>query len=183
MAEITIRVSDRVLKIAGAVLALALVSWIFSQLWESGFFRAKYHLKMYVSEADSLSVGSPVRVAGIKVGNVQAKNLAQMSTNPTQRILLDLRIEKRHQNLIRADSSARLVGEGLLGNEYVDVTRGFNGAPLTDGEEITSIPIKKLTSQEFWDTVAKVAECMKETKESISGATFPPATDPPKHAP
>lgn len=52
MAEITIRLSDKMLKISAAVVALILVSWTFLQLWESGVFRQKYHLQMYLSEAD-----------------------------------------------------------------------------------------------------------------------------------
>ena len=47
-----------------------------------------------------------------------------------------MRIQKSFQDYIRSDSSAGLVTEGLLGNRYVDIDRGFVGRPLTNDEEI-----------------------------------------------
>src|ERR1700676_362852 len=47
-----------------------------------------------------------------------------------------MRIQKSYQEYIRADSSAVLITEGLLGNRFVDIDRGFVGRKLENEEEI-----------------------------------------------
>src|SRR5438045_4342560 len=53
-----------------------------------------------------------------------------------------MRVDKRYQKDILTDSTASLVTEGLLGNRYVNITRGFTGTPIGDAgvrsEEHTS---------------------------------------------
>lgn len=97
--------------------------------------------------------------------------------------MIELRIEKRYKNMIRSDSSASLVAEGLLGSQYVDIQRSFNGTPLGDGKEIATIPSTKVTPQEFWSSLAKVADCVKETKQSVSSAAPTAAANPLKRTP
>jgi len=43
-----------------------------------------------------------------------------------------LRVERHYQNDILTDSVASLVTEGLLGNRYVNITRGLTGTPIPD---------------------------------------------------
>ncbi len=43
-----------------------------------------------------------------------------------------MRVDNRYQTDILTDSTASLVTEGLLGNRYVNITRGFTGAPIGD---------------------------------------------------
>jgi len=43
-----------------------------------------------------------------------------------------MRVDKRYQSDILTDSTASLVTEGLLGNRYVNITRGFTGTPIGD---------------------------------------------------
>ena len=71
MAEITIRISDKFLKVAGAILIGVCALWMISNLWSSGFFRPKYRLRMYVNEVAGLGVGAPVRADGVDVGKVE----------------------------------------------------------------------------------------------------------------
>jgi len=66
-------------------------------------------------------------IATPKPGQQQDKN---------KNIQVDLRIQKSAQDYIRADSAASLITEGLLGNRYVDIDRGFVGRVLQNEEEI-----------------------------------------------
>ena len=89
---------------------------------------------------DGLTLGAPVRVDGVEVGNVERIIIAvpkpgeQVSKD--RNIEIDLRIQKSYDNYIRSDSSAGLVTEGLLGNRFVDIDRGYIGRVLTNDEEI-----------------------------------------------
>jgi ABC-type transporter Mla subunit MlaD len=62
MAEFTIRISYRLLKVGVALVAGICTVLVVTYLWSSGFFRPKYRLKLYVEEATSLPIGASVRV-------------------------------------------------------------------------------------------------------------------------
>jgi len=100
----------------------------------------KYRLHVFLPEVDGLTVGAPVRLDGVDVGNVERIVVAvprpgeQVSRDHSIRV--DMRIQKGFQDYIRADSSAGLITEGLLGNRYVDIDRGFVGRQLQNEEEI-----------------------------------------------
>jgi phospholipid/cholesterol/gamma-HCH transport system substrate-binding protein len=164
MAEITIRISDKALKIAGIVLGGICLAWVVLYLWSSGFFVPKYRLRMYISEAAELAVGARVRLDGIDVGSVEGINLAGAPATPERRIELVLRIEKRHQDKIRTDSTATLITEGLLGNRYVNILRGFSGSPIPPGGEIAATQTQHVTLKDFIDSLTKRVECLTTKK-------------------
>src|SRR5580704_3146788 len=122
--------------LAGAVL-LAVV--IFYVTGGSGF-GPKYRLRAYLPEVDGLTLGAPVRVDGVEVGNVEQIVIAVPkpgeATSKDRNIEVDLRIQKNFDSYIRSDSSAGLITEGLLGNRYVDIDRGYVGRVLQNDEEI-----------------------------------------------
>jgi len=165
MAEITIRISDRILKIAGMALAALFLFWGFSHLWESGVFRAKYQLRLYVPAAQDLHVGAPVKLDGMQVGTVSSIGLATNSADSNRRIEVLLRIEKRFQNMIREDASAALLTEGLLGGRIVNIQRGFAGPPINAEGEIRVVPVKDITFTDFLEVLGKKAGCQSEVKQ------------------
>lgn len=180
MAEITIRVSDRLLKVGIALLAGIFTVCGLTYLWSSGFFRPKYQLKLYVKEATSLAIGAPVQVDSLDVGTVQAKNLAGESATPQRRIELVLRVEKRDQQMIRSDSTATLATDGLLGKRFVKIERGFSGTPLNDGDEIPAAPTIPKTVAGFLNSISKMADCFKEPNNQINDTGHLPPATPPK---
>jgi phospholipid/cholesterol/gamma-HCH transport system substrate-binding protein len=100
----------------------------------------KYRLHAYLPEVDGLTVGAPVRLDGVEVGNVERIDVAVPKPGEVitkeRSIRVDMRIQKSFQDYIRSDSSAGLITEGLLGNRYVEIDRGFVGRQLENEEEI-----------------------------------------------
>ncbi|SRR5216684_710259 len=166
MAEITIRISDKVLKVAGAILGALFLVWGFSHLWSSGVFRPKYQIQIFVPEAEGVRVGAPVRLDGMPIGSVSRVELASNSTDSARRIEIVLRVEKRFQNMIHEDSNASLLREGLLGERYVDIHRGFVGLPMNAGGEIRVVPVKEVTLTDFINVIGKKAGCQKGENNS-----------------
>ena len=101
----------------------ALAILIFFMSGQVGFFTTRYTLKAYFSSAGDLREGAAVRLAGIAVGNVSRIQISPYS-DPQRAVEIDMKIAKRYQNEIRADSEATLNTVGLLGDSYVDITRG-----------------------------------------------------------
>jgi phospholipid/cholesterol/gamma-HCH transport system substrate-binding protein len=122
--------------LAGAVL-LAVV--IFYVTGGSGF-GPKYRLRAFLPEVDGLTLGAPVRVDGVEVGNVEKIEIAVPKTgepaSKDRNIEVDLRVQQKFETYIRSDSSAGLITEGLLGNRYVDIDRGYVGRILKNDDEI-----------------------------------------------
>jgi ABC-type transporter Mla subunit MlaD len=101
MAEITIGISYRTLRITGIFLGGTVLVWVFYYLLASGIFVPKFRLGMYVPEVAGMTAGAPVRLDGVDVGTVHAVKLAQSSATTERRIEVVLRVEKRYQNEIR----------------------------------------------------------------------------------
>ena len=91
-----------------------------------GFFSRRYTLKAYISEAGGLREGAQVRLAGVAVGNIKA---VQISPYPesARAVEIVMRVARTFQNQIRADSVASIETVGLLGESYVNLTRGSPG--------------------------------------------------------
>src|SRR5439155_315705 len=73
---------------------------------------------------------------GVEVGNVELIRLLPRtpgkSLEKNKNIEVVMRVDKRYQSDILTDSTASLVTEGLLGNRYVNITRGITGTPIGD---------------------------------------------------
>jgi phospholipid/cholesterol/gamma-HCH transport system substrate-binding protein len=178
MAEITIRVSDRALRITGIFLGGAVLVWVFFYLWSSHVFVPKYRLRMYVPEVAGMTIGAPVRLDGIEVGTVDKVRLAQVSATPERRIELVLQVENRYQNEIRSDSNATLITEGLLGNRYVSIRRGFGGSPIGPDGEITVVPSDELKLKDVIDSFAKRVACLDQAIQSSTDKSPKPPKKP-----
>ena len=106
----------------------------------AGILAPKYRLLTYLPEVEGLTIGAPVRLDGIEVGNVDSIRVAPRAKDkppdPSRSIEVVMRINKHYRDDIRTDSTAGLITEGLLGNRYVSIQRGFGGTPLDDNQEI-----------------------------------------------
>jgi phospholipid/cholesterol/gamma-HCH transport system substrate-binding protein len=141
----------------------------------AGALGPKYRLHTLLPEVDGLAIGAPVRLDGLEIGNVE--NIAVALPKPgepaeRQRSMrVDLRIQKKYQNYIRSDSTAGLITEGLLGNRYVDIDRGFVGRPLQNDEEITGREEKaiKAVVERSADLMANLSAITEQASEILDG--------------
>jgi phospholipid/cholesterol/gamma-HCH transport system substrate-binding protein len=114
----------------------------------AGFWGPKYRLRTYLPDVSGLSTGAPVRIDGVNVGNVETLRLIPRTStqvpDKNKNIEVIMRLDRRFQGDILTDSAASLVTEGLLGNKYVNITRGFTGLPLKEGQEVPGVAPKGL---------------------------------------
>jgi phospholipid/cholesterol/gamma-HCH transport system substrate-binding protein len=96
----------------------------------------KYQLFTYLPDVQTLTVGAPVRLNGVDVGNVDGILLTPNPSDPEHSVKLTLRIDRKYQNYIRTGSVASLETEGLLGNQYVTISRSLTGLPVPPSGEI-----------------------------------------------
>jgi phospholipid/cholesterol/gamma-HCH transport system substrate-binding protein len=132
--------------------------------------------------AGGIEVGSPVRVAGIKVGKVERINFfvpdsAKFSApdaKPTE-FLTPLRIKvsvsKEAAEGVRKDSKFFINIAGIIGERYVEVTPGSISSPkLGEGEIMRGVDpprIDQLISQSF-DLAGKIKQVIEENEGDIT---------------
>lgn len=117
---------------AGAAVLAAALGFLFYAGQSTGLTTRydTYPLHASFRAVDGISVGSDVRLAGLKVGTITALDL-----NPTT-FFADAEIALRQDVLLPSDSAILISSEGLLGGNYVEIVPG--GAPdnLAPGDEI-----------------------------------------------
>ncbi len=105
---------------------------------------SKYRLKTYFPEVAGLAVGAPVSLDGIDVGNVEDIQVNPAIGGPaadkTRNIIVTLHVSSKYASNIRSDSFASPETQGLLGDRFVHITRGFTGRQLQNGDELTGKP-------------------------------------------
>jgi phospholipid/cholesterol/gamma-HCH transport system substrate-binding protein len=158
-------------------IALVMVAIIYVT-GSAGALSHKYSLITYLPEVEGVTKGAPVSLDGIQVGNVDdvAVNPQSGLGDPNRSIRLVLRVQTKFQNDIRkcggpnvagcTDSKASLVTEGLLGNRYVNINRGYNGTPLQAGEEVPGEEEKAM--KQIVERGAELAENMNTLAQQIS---------------
>jgi phospholipid/cholesterol/gamma-HCH transport system substrate-binding protein len=126
---------------------IVLAVGIFFISGQVGFLSRRYELKTFFSGASGVREGSEVRLAGIPVGNVSRIRVSPF-TDPKRAVEIDMKVSRHYQDQIREDSVATVETAGLLGEAYVDISRGApasqilkNGATVkgVEGPDITAI--------------------------------------------
>ena len=134
-----------------------------------GIWGPKYQLNTYLPEVSGLATGAPVRLDGVEIGNVDRITLVPREhgkpPDHMHNIEVGMRLDKRYQNDILTDSVATLVTEGLLGNRYVNIQRGYTGVPLKDGQSVPGGEEKAI--KEVMERSADVLANLKELSAQI----------------
>jgi phospholipid/cholesterol/gamma-HCH transport system substrate-binding protein len=123
-------------------------------------FSHTYRLKSSFKNVAGLGGGSDVRVGGIHKGTVKQILLpAQASGEMT--LVMDM--ERSTRKVIKKDSVVRIKTEGLVGNQYVEISFGSDqAASVEDGDTLRSEPPLDLA-----DVVKKTNDVLDAAKGSM----------------
>lgn len=89
-----------------------------------------YKVTSKFHEVGSVAIGSDVRVGGIKIGTISGQHLDPQ----TYMAILEFSINQSVK--LPKDTSAAIVGDGLLGGKYVALQPGGDEDMLKNGDEI-----------------------------------------------
>ncbi|SLN48829.1 outer membrane lipid asymmetry maintenance protein MlaD [Oceanibacterium hippocampi] len=117
--------------IGAIVLAVAAVFMVFAyRTADLGGPGNAIHLTAKFDRVDGLSVGSDVRVSGIKVGTIVGQDLDPKSYLAVVRMNVDADVG------LPEDTAAKIASESLLGGAYLALEPGGAEDMLKDGDEI-----------------------------------------------
>ncbi len=112
-----------------------------------------YFVTASFDRVDGLSIGSDVRMAGIKVGTVTAQNIDPKT------YMAEVKMSIAKEVKLPDDSSAKIATEGLLGGTYISLTAGGSEEYLAAGGELVytqgAIDFISLISRAVFSTSSK----------------------------
>ena len=129
-----------------------------------------YTITAKFDRVDGLVVGADIRVSGIKVGAVTAQNIDPQ----TYQAIVSMTI--RDDVKVPNDSSAEIVGDGLLGGKYIAIVPGGSSDMVAAGGELqytqSSVSIEALIGKMIYG-----GSDSKKAKDKNTNAGNAPASE------
>jgi phospholipid/cholesterol/gamma-HCH transport system substrate-binding protein len=94
-------------------------------------------LKTYMDDASGLVPGTAVRLNGITVGEVGEVRLTN-SGNPKRTVEFDMTVRSEYLPQIPVDSVVAIAAVNLLGDKFLDITKGKNTQTVKSGAELAA---------------------------------------------
>lgn len=116
--------------IGAVVVAVAALFFLFAYSSTGSTPVSGYDVIAKFNRVDGVSVGTDVRLSGIKVGTVAKMALDPKSYNAVVTIALDNSVK------LPDNSSVRVTSEGLLGNQFLSIEAGASMQMIKPGGEI-----------------------------------------------
>ncbi|WP_375200979.1 outer membrane lipid asymmetry maintenance protein MlaD [Hyphococcus sp.] len=112
-----------------------------------GVGRDHYRVGAVFGRVDGVTVGSEVRIAGVKVGSVAGNSLDPMTYEANVELAIDRGVA------IPQDSVAKVVSDGILGGAHIAIEPGAAEEMLLEGDKLTitqgSVDLLSLAVQAF----------------------------------
>ena len=135
----------------GAILFILLLLSI-----RTDIFAEKFYLDFSPPSAAAFYVGQPVKFQGFTIGRIGGMDLEDNGT-----VMIHLHLLERYRSMLHEGSTIRLVRDGLIGDQTVEITAGNVSRPaIRDGQTID------------FETTASIEKLMQEIKPAIDNANI-----------
>ena len=126
-----------------------------------GIFQRNVTLRTYLDDASGIVESTPVRLNGILVGAVKAVRLSG-SKDPKRAVEFEMTIQEKFLKDIPEDSTSEISAANLLGDKFVNITKGRSNTPVKPDAELRS-----LVGQDIPELMAQSATLL-DTLQDIS---------------
>ncbi len=149
--------------IVGFIL-LALIVFFVSGVY---LFRPGYSIYVLYDYVSILDKGAPVRMAGVRVGEVSKVDLAYEEKSQRVRVKVKLFIEKGVE--IRENYQFKIQGTHILSEPHVEITPMAGSAPVLRNERVVEgVPLVPL--ENLLDRAHHIAENLEDILSGLHGA-------------
>jgi phospholipid/cholesterol/gamma-HCH transport system substrate-binding protein len=127
--------------VIGAVVLSALA--VIAIVARRTFLRHEFDLSTLIDDSAGIKPSSPVMLNGIDVGHV-VRVVLSGSRDPDKTVRITMRFPRRILTEIPDDSTAAITSANVLGDKYIDVSRGRSPRQVEPGAEILSSPTQDI---------------------------------------
>ena len=159
-----------IVAVASMVLAGVL---IFLLTGNGNIFRGNFQLRTYMADSAGMAEGSSVRLNGILAGTLKKIRLSGQS-NPNRTVEIEMNIQDAFLDDIPEDSIAGISASNLLGDKYINITKGKSSKHVEKNGELRSQAVQdipQLVQQssviltQFQDVVGRVDSLLKDIND------------------
>jgi len=111
---------------------------IFLLTGSTGIFQKMAHLRTYMDDASGIPDGATVRLNGITIGALERLALTS-SRDPSHTVEFEMQIRASFLAEIPIDSVASISAANLLGDKFINITKGLDPKHVEDGAELRSL--------------------------------------------
>jgi phospholipid/cholesterol/gamma-HCH transport system substrate-binding protein len=158
--------------VVGGLLLFALgIFWIGKS---EMLFQPKFRLNAEFANVAGLQGGAEVRVAGIRKGTVARIDLPR---RPGQKVRVEMDLSAETRRVLKSDSSAAIHTEGLMGDEFVEISMGSEqGSPLKDNATLPGTPPLQMSdlvgkASGILDTAGGAMQNVNQAADNLSAIT------------
>ncbi len=156
--------------IVAAVSMLLAAALIFLLTGNSTLLEGSSQLRTYMEDSAGMTEGSAVRLNGILAGSLKKVRLSG-SSDPKRTVEIEMDVQNRFLDSIPDDSVAAISASNLLGDKYINITKGRSSTHVEKGGELKSAQVQdipQLVQQsaviltQFQDVVGRVDSLLKD---------------------
>jgi phospholipid/cholesterol/gamma-HCH transport system substrate-binding protein len=133
-----VRWSQLKVGIVGLAAFAILAAVIFLLTGSTGVFEKMAHHRTYMDDASGIPDGATVRLNGITIGALNRLVLTG-SRDPKHVVEFDMQVRAGFLREIPIDSVAGISAANLLGDKFINITKGMNPKHVEDGAELPSL--------------------------------------------
>lgn len=150
----------------GLSVLLVLVGLALGVALKQGMFVSKTRLHLIAEHGAGFATGMQVRFSGFRVGVVD-----KVALNEQAKVNVDLLIESRYLKWIKADTTAQMLQEGLMGDYYLEMIGGSPGLPpVKEGGRINFAPAQSLAdiAHDLKNRTIPIIDSMQTTLDYVN---------------
>ena len=121
--------------VALAAIAIA-VTLIFLLTSSKGLLHHNVPLRTYMDDASAMQEGTPVRLNGITIGYLDRLSLTNDPKRPVEFIMM---VDEKDLVNIPVDSHTGVAASNLLGDKFINITKGLSTQHVKPGDELPSL--------------------------------------------
>jgi phospholipid/cholesterol/gamma-HCH transport system substrate-binding protein len=157
-----VRWSQLKVGVLGLAACAILAALIFLLTGSTGLFEKNVLLRTYMDDASGITESTPVRLNGITVGSLDKVRLTS-SRDPKRTVEFDMMVQEKYLPQIPVDSVAGISAANLLGDKFINITKGRATTHVQAGGELQS-----LQAQDIPELMAQSANLLKSFQTIIN---------------
>ncbi len=126
-----------------ATVAMIIAAVLIFLLTGNTTFGGTFHIRTYMEDSAGMGDNAPVRLNGIPVGLISHVRLSG-SKDPKRVVEIDMTVKEKYLTEIPEDSIAGISASNLLGDKYINITKGLHAKHVEKNGEIRSQQVQDI---------------------------------------